>query len=122
MGERHFTFLLGALLPMKQLCARPACAVLERFLVDGCIELESNTVERAIRLATAKMNQVDPHAWRQAYPNPRAHRQWLVNTATSTPSCPVLYSLSCPLTSECLECAARARDAKTDLLREKVGG
>ncbi|RWN51562.1 IS66 family transposase [Mesorhizobium sp.] len=65
-------------------------AVLERFLADGRIELDSNTVERAIRpqtitrknslfagsdgggrtwatiatlLATAKMNQVDPHAW-----------------------------------------------------------
>lgn len=65
-------------------------AVLERFLTDGRIELDSNTVERAIRpqtitrkhslfagsdgggrtwatiatlLATAKMNQVDPHAW-----------------------------------------------------------
>lgn len=63
---------------------------LERFLADGRIELDSNTVERAIRpqtitrknalfagsdgggrtwatiatlLATAKMNQVDPHAW-----------------------------------------------------------
>lgn len=65
-------------------------AVLERFLADGRIELDSNTVERAIRpqtitrknslfagsdgggrtwatiatlLATAKMNYVDPHAW-----------------------------------------------------------
>jgi transposase len=65
-------------------------AMLERFLSDGRIELDSNTVERAIRpqtitrknalfagsdgggrtwatiaslLATAKMNQVDPHAW-----------------------------------------------------------
>ncbi|HET9537660.1 MAG TPA: IS66 family transposase [Mesorhizobium sp.] len=65
-------------------------ASLERFLLDGRIELDSNTVERAIRpqtitrknalfagsdgggrtwaaiaslLATAKMNNVDPHAW-----------------------------------------------------------
>ena len=65
-------------------------ASLERFLSDGRIELDSNTVERAIRpqtitrknslfagsdgggrtwaaiaslLATAKMNNVDPHAW-----------------------------------------------------------
>jgi transposase len=65
-------------------------AALERFLADGRIELDSNTVERAIRsqtitrknslfagsdgggrtwatiatlLATAKMNNVDPHAW-----------------------------------------------------------
>jgi hypothetical protein len=63
---------------------------LERFLSDGRIEVDSNTVERAIRpqtitrknslfagsdgggltwaaiaslLATAKMNNVDPHAW-----------------------------------------------------------
>jgi transposase len=65
-------------------------ASLERFLSDGRIELDSNTVERALRLqtitrknslfagsdgggrtwaaiasllATAKMNNVDPHAW-----------------------------------------------------------
>lgn len=65
-------------------------ASLERFLSDGRVELDSNTVERAIRpqtitrknslfagsdgggrtwaaiaslLATAKMNNVDPHAW-----------------------------------------------------------
>lgn len=65
-------------------------AVLERFLVDGRIEIDSNIVERAIRpqtitrknslfagsdgggrswatiatlLTTAKMNGVDPHAW-----------------------------------------------------------
>ncbi|MER8747507.1 IS66 family transposase [Mesorhizobium sp. M1004] len=65
-------------------------AALERFLTDGRIEIDSNTVERAIRpqtitrknslfagsdgggrtwatiatlLTTAKMNQVDPHAW-----------------------------------------------------------
>jgi transposase len=65
-------------------------ALLEQFLSDGRIELDSNTVERAIRpqtitrknalfagsdgggrtwaaiaslLATAKMNNVDPHAW-----------------------------------------------------------
>ncbi|TIO29645.1 IS66 family transposase [Mesorhizobium sp.] len=65
-------------------------AALERFLADGRIELDSNTVERAIRpqtitrknslfagsdgggrtwatiatlLATAKMNNIDPHAW-----------------------------------------------------------
>ncbi len=65
-------------------------AFLERFLSDGRVELDSNTVERAIRsqtitrknslfagsdgggrtwaviaslLATAKMNNVDPHAW-----------------------------------------------------------
>jgi transposase len=65
-------------------------ASLERFLSDGRVELDSNTVERAIRpqtitrknslfagsdgggrtwaaiaslLATAKMNSVDPHAW-----------------------------------------------------------
>ena len=63
---------------------------LERFVLDGRVELDSNTVERAIRpqtitrknslfagsdgggrtwatiaslLATAKMNNVDPHAW-----------------------------------------------------------
>jgi transposase len=65
-------------------------AVLERFLVDGRIEIDSNIVERAIRpqtitrknalfagsdgggrtwatiatlITTAKMNDVDPHAW-----------------------------------------------------------
>ncbi|MER9384057.1 transposase, partial [Mesorhizobium sp. M0578] len=65
-------------------------AALERFLTDGRIEIDSNTVERAIRpqtitrknslfagsdgggrtwatiatlLTTAKMNQVDPYAW-----------------------------------------------------------
>ncbi|GHA39453.1 transposase [Devosia pacifica] len=65
-------------------------AVLERFLVDGRIEIDSNIVERAIRpqtitrknslfagsdgggrswatiatlLTTAKMNGIDPHAW-----------------------------------------------------------
>jgi transposase len=55
---------------------------LERFLNDGRIEIDSNTIERAIRalfagshsggrtwatiatlLQTAKMNDVDPHAW-----------------------------------------------------------
>jgi transposase len=56
---------------------------LERFLTDGRIEIDSNTVERAIKnalfagshgggrtwatiatlLQTAKMNDVDPHAW-----------------------------------------------------------
>ena len=65
-------------------------ASLERFVSDGRVELDSNTVERAIRpqtitrknslfagsdgggrtwaaiaslLATAKMNNIDPHAW-----------------------------------------------------------
>jgi transposase len=59
-------------------------SALERFLSDGRIEIDSNTVERAIRpqtitrknalfagswatiatlLQTAKMNDVDPHAW-----------------------------------------------------------
>jgi hypothetical protein len=72
--------------PLRHLQARRA----ERFLADGRIEIDSNTVERAIRpqtitrknslfagsdgggrtwatiatlLATARMNQVDPLAW-----------------------------------------------------------
>ena len=69
---------------------RPRREALERFLIDGRVEIDSNIVERAIRpqtitrknalfagsdgggrtwatiatlLQTAKMNDVDPHAW-----------------------------------------------------------
>jgi len=80
-------------------------AVLERFLVDGRIEIDSNIVERAIRpqtstrksslfagsdgggrswatmatlLKTAKMNGVDPHAWRKRWGgrSPPPARNW----------------------------------------------
>lgn len=53
----------------------------------------------ATLLATAKMNQVNPHAWLTQ--TPRAHRQWLAKTAISTPyvlELPELHGLSCPLT------------------------
>jgi transposase len=86
----------GAAAPVGQIQTRrgdPLCQIqttLERFLSDGCIEIDSNTVERVIRpqtitrknalfagsqaggriwaiiatlLQTAKMNDVNPHAW-----------------------------------------------------------
>lgn len=41
---------------------------LGRFLIGGCVEIDTETIERTIasHIGTCKMNGVDPHGWQSA--------------------------------------------------------